>query len=82
MCEMFCHTFALLYSQSNAILSPGFLSFAPFSGDYSVLLTSFSGYRKRLLNLVVASWSCLLVMKKLSAMGIEPIRKEEINYFE
>ena len=57
VCEMFFHTFALLYNQSNAILSPGFLSFVPFSGDYSVLLTSFSGYRKHLPNLVDVSWS-------------------------
>lgn len=79
MCNMFCRTFVLLYSQSNAILSIGFLSFVPFSGDYSVLLTSFSGYRKHQSKF----GSCELVMKvEELATGIEPIRKEEINYFE
>ena len=78
MCNMFHHTFVLLYSQSNAILSLGFLSFVPFSGDNSVLLTSFSGYHKHLPNNI---WLMRAGHEELP-MGIEPIRKEEINYFE
>ena len=53
--------------------SKGFSVVVPFSGNYLVLLTSFSGYRKSLLNLVNASG-----YEELAVGFNEPIRNGEI----
>jgi len=50
----------------------GYSAALPFSGDYSVQVTSFSEYRKRLPNLVKLSGY------EESAVGCEPIRNGEI----
>ena len=41
----------LLLYQNSETSSPGLLGYLPFSGDYPVLLTFYSGYRKHLPNL-------------------------------
>ena len=52
-CEMFHHF--LLPWQNNTTSSQAFSVAVPISDDYAVLLTSFSGYRKRHPNLVITS---------------------------
>ena len=49
-CSTIFYMVLLLY-QNNETSSPGLLGYLPFSGDYPVLLTFYSGYRKHLPNL-------------------------------
>ena len=64
---MFSH-FVFLY-QNTQPRPQGFSDAVPFSGDYSVLLTSFSGYRN-----VFQIWSTLAGNEDL-VVEFEPIRK-------